>query len=592
MKTHPKSFYTDLLQQNDQLLQKLHTQIRRLSTLRILSFLLAAFTVYLFADSGAYLWLVACFLLLLVFMSLVLHHQRLIGLQVHHQARSAVLQNELDALVLQPKLYADGSRFLHQLPFADDLDLFGENSLFRLLNRCTSPGGEAMLANGLIHTSTDADAIRENQVAVKQLAAETDFRIEMLTLLQRTREQKAPDVETLQKEEVKLLFSHGIYRLMRVFFPLFSVGSLLFGLITNSYQLFSMVVTIVLIAVFSQAKKMGQLSAELDGLQQQLKIWAQVLAKFSELKVEGTVLLEMQQNARGSAKQLKQLAKLSEGFDRRANLIWYVLANGIFAYDLQLALRFEKWKTQHMLLMPEWLDTLARLETVLSIAAFADNNPAYCWPQSADSRILRATELRHPLMLQSQCVANHIDLEDDPRIVLVTGSNMSGKSTWLRTLGVNLLLAQLGAPVNAKAFHWKPMLLLSSLRQSDSLAENTSLFMHELKQLKYILDTAQKQFCLILLDEILRGTNSDDKYSGSYALLKRLACIQSFTVMATHDLKLSELEQEIAGKLVNYCFESEIRQGKLLFDYTIRPGVAVNRNATWLMRDMGIIGDV
>lgn len=166
---------------------------------------------------------------------------------------------------------------------------------------------------------------------------------------------------------------------------------------------------------------------------------------------------------------------------------------------------------------------------------------------------------------------------------------MSGKSTWLRTLGVNVLLAQFGAPVMAKSFVWKPLLLLSSLRQSDSLAEHTSLFMNELKQLKNILEQARHHFSLILLDEILRGTNSDDKYTGSYELLKRLAKLDSLTVIASHDLKLSELENELDRKLVNYCFESKIIDGKLSFDYTIRKGVAVNRNATWLMKDMGII---
>lgn len=587
----PLAFYTSLVNENNAILAKLQDQIRRLSTMRIVGFLLTLFFVYLFADSSNYLWLVASGVMLLLFVSFVLHHQRLISSLNYRQAKSAVLQNELDAMALRPNLYGDGSRFAAELPFADDLDLFGNHSLFQLLNRCATPAGEALLANGLIHTSTDAAVIGQMQQAVKQLASKAEFRLDILTLMQQTRDQKFPDIAKLKSQKQQFLFSHWIYRVLRFALPALSVAALIVSFITDNYMFLSMAATLVLIVIFSLAKKTNQLATELDGLRGQLKTWAKVLAKFTTLEVHGDLLRQMQLNSGEASLQMHQLSKLSEGFDRRANLIWYVLANTLFAYDLQVSLKFEQWKAKHMHEVPEWLQTLARFEMILSVSAFAHNHPDYSWPACSDAFQLKAKQLRHPLMFQNQCVANDVALQIDPRVMLVTGSNMSGKSTWLRTLGVNLLLAQLGAPVSAVTFQWKPMRLLSSLRQTDSLSENTSLFMNELRQLKFILDTANKEFCLILLDEILRGTNSADKYGGSYALLNRLTKLDSLTVMATHDLKLSELEQELPGNLVNYCFESEIRQGKLLFDYTIRPGVAVNRNATWLMRDMGIIGE-
>lgn len=591
MTKDPLAFYTVLLEENNAMLAKLQGKIRRLSTMRIVGFLLALFFVYLFADSSNYWWLVAAVVMFVLFVAFVLHHQRLIAGLQYQQAKNAILQNELDALALRPGLFADGSRFTADLPFADDLDLFGKHSLFQLLNRCTTPAGEALLAKGLIHSSTDPLSIAQMQEAVKQLISEAEFRIEILTLMQQTRAEKFPDLEKIKAKKQHMLFNHWSYRVLRFALPALVIVSILTGLITGSFQFFSIAATFVLMVILGLAKKTSQLAAELDGLRGQLKTWAVVLAKFTKLEVRGDLLQHMQSNASEASVQMQQLSKLSEGFDRRANLIWFVLANTLFAYDLQLALRFEEWKVRHMHEVPEWLQTLARFEMILGVSAFAYNHPDYSWPILSPAFQLNATQLRHPLMFQNQCVANDVAMQIDPRVMLVTGSNMSGKSTWLRTLGVNLLLAQLGAPVSAAAFQWKPMRLLSSLRQTDSLSENTSLFMNELKQLKYILDTANKEYCLILLDEILRGTNSADKYGGSYALLKRLAKVGSLTVMATHDLKLSELEQELPGSLVNYCFESEIKQGKLLFDYTIRPGVAVNRNATWLMRDMGIIGE-
>ena len=267
-----------------------------------------------------------------------------------------------------------------------------------------------------------------------------------------------------------------------------------------------------------------------------------------------------------------------------------MLGNSLLSYDLQLGLRYEDWKKRCLHKMPEWLEALGRIEMLISYGTFAFNHPAYCFPQPVDELVLKADAMGHPLIREGERINNNVCMGANQPVVLITGSNMSGKSTWLRTLGINVLLAQSGAPVCATAMEWKPMLVLSSLRQSDSLYENTSLFMNELKQLQYILEKASGETeALVLLDEVLRGTNSEDKYAGSLALLKRLSGCKGFAVVASHDLKLSKLENEADSKIVNYCFESRIENGHLHFDYTLRKGVAVNRNATWLMQQMGIV---
>ncbi|MBO9636372.1 MAG: DNA mismatch repair protein MutS, partial [Chitinophagaceae bacterium] len=220
------------------------------------------------------------------------------------------------------------------------------------------------------------------------------------------------------------------------------------------------------------------------------------------------------------------------------------------------------------------------------------NNPDFhCPTVQSDKMVIAATALAHPLIPAGERVANDFTIGEAEQLMLVTGSNMSGKTTFLRTIGVNLLLAQCGAPVCANSFAFMPMNILSSIRVSDSLQEHTSYFMAELKQLQQIIRFLQHSPSpsLILIDEILRGTNSEDKTHGSDQFIRKLLQYRCLTLFATHDLALSVLENELPGKLSNYCFESIIRDGELIFDYTLQRGVAKNKNASFLMKKMAII---
>jgi DNA mismatch repair ATPase MutS len=233
---------------------------------------------------------------------------------------------------------------------------------------------------------------------------------------------------------------------------------------------------------------------------------------------------------------------------------------------------------------------VGEIELLTSMSAFAFNNSGYTYPLLHESMQLTAHDVAHPLIPANVSVPNSIVVGDQEKLVILTGSNMSGKTTFLRTLGVNLVLAQCGAPVNARHFSFRPMAILSSIRVGDSLQENTSYFMAELKKLHRIIEVLQTgQPALVLIDEILRGTNSDDKTHGSEQFIRKLINFNCLTLFATHDLSLSVLENELTGRVSNYCFESIISQGELLFDYSLQRGVARNKNASFLMEKMGII---
>jgi DNA mismatch repair ATPase MutS len=252
----------------------------------------------------------------------------------------------------------------------------------------------------------------------------------------------------------------------------------------------------------------------------------------------------------------------------------------------------EKWKETYKKEFPEWIEAVGNIECLNSLATLAFTNPSFTYPEPVDSPSLRvtATGMAHPLIRAGERVTNDCSIGREQRLILVTGSNMSGKTTYLRTMGVNLLLAQCGAPVCAATFSFTPMQILSSLRVSDSLQEHTSYFMAELKKLQRIIHRIQDGTpSLVLIDEILRGTNSDDKTYGSEQFIRKLLQYHCLSFFATHDLSLGSLEQELPGLVSNACFESTIDGNELHFDYRLRQGIARNRNASFLMKRMDII---
>lgn len=589
MKNNPKHWYTESLHNLNTEIQNKSHFLTRLSWFRVFSFLLSLLSFGFYAGNSKLPFLLLSIALFVLFIYFTIKHIQNGRQLMRMRSKSRVFQHELGMNEQQDTIYSNGIRFRSKLKFADDLDLFGDYSLFQQLNRCSTPVGEELLAHGLTNGLRESSKIRMMQDAVRELARFPEFRIEMQTTLHMSASEKFPDIAGMRNTNLLRLFKAKRLRILAFGLPLIVCLSLIAGLLGFGYSAFSFLAVLALMIVFSHSNKMVLLGSELDGLRRKFSSWAAVLEEFTSLSLDSDLSKDMQQEARTASERFNELAKISEQFDRRSNLLLYVLSNLFLAYDFHLAMRYESWREKNYTQIPHWITTLGRFEMLMSLSAFAFNHPDYCWPELSEQKELKAKALGHPLLPEDECVQNDLHLKIDPRIMLITGSNMSGKSTWLRTLGVNVILAQFGAPVMAKSFNWKPLLLLSSLRQSDSLAEHTSLFMNELKQLKSILEQARNNYSLILLDEILRGTNSDDKYTGSYELLKRLANLDSLTVIASHDLKLSELENELDGKLVNYCFESKIIEGKLSFDYTIRKGVAVNRNATWLMKDMGII---
>ena len=291
-----------------------------------------------------------------------------------------------------------------------------------------------------------------------------------------------------------------------------------------------------------------------------------------------------------SDRAMKQLAGLVERFDWRLNKVTGLILNGILMWDLQCVLWLEKWKHKFAEKIPTWFIVMAEFDALNSLANFHYNNPVAIFPEFHENGpLINARGLAHPLIPSSERVGNDIQINDFGEYLLITGSNMAGKSTFLRTVGVNLVLASAGAPVCAESMILRPVRIVTSMRIKDSLSSRESTFYAELKRLRMILDLlGKKNDVLVLLDEILKGTNSRDKHFGSEMLIRQLIKLGSAGLIATNDLELSMLEQEFPGKLKNHCFEVEIENQEFNFDYKLRSGVCKTMNATELMKKMGI----
>ena len=515
-----------------------------------------------------------------------------------------VNENERNLLTGQTNAFPDGADLLDTDNYLEDLDIFGRHSLFHLLNRTTTVRGAGVLADRLRQPILEPEQILRQQEAIRTLAPQTERR-QLLTatglLLQggSDRDSIKPladlNTESLREwlETPPRLLRNIPVRIAVFLLSAFNVYAIYQLFVSNKYTLvlLGIVVSRGLWGVF--AKYIGDQHRLIGHKHALLDQYAGILAIFNEIDTgQSAVLQELQGHTSKAHTAIRKLSKLSSAFDQRLNLLVTTVLGTFFFYDLFCMIAVEKWKTRNHAGLLVWIDAVARVEALNALATYAFNNSGNNYPQpvSEDTLFIEAIGLAHPLIPASRRVANDLTIGRAESLILVTGSNMSGKTTFLRTLGVNLLMAQCGLPVCADSFRFTPLHLLTSLRISDSLQEQTSYFMAELKKLqKIILRLQTGAPALVLIDEILRGTNSEDKTYGSEQFIRKLLGYHCLSLFATHDLSLGELEKELPGQVGNYCFESIIENNELHFDYRLQRGIARNRNASFLMQKMQII---
>jgi len=353
-----------------------------------------------------------------------------------------------------------------------------------------------------------------------------------------------------------------------------------------------------LMIVFLYGRQTMKVQSSITSKSKILNKYGQCLQMIENTDFKSVYLTDIQERLTASpgqspSKSIRQLSSILKYMDSNLNLLVAIIMNGLFMFNLHLLLKAEKWKTQNKLIVPNWFESIATFDALSGLANFAYNNPDFSFPEVLEDDFnFEAEELGHPLIEPDQRVVNDVKIKGWNQFYIITGANMSGKSTFLRTIGTNLILAMAGAPVCAAKLRFSPVEIHSSIRTSDSLVKHESYFYAELKRLKQIIDELHGgKRKLILLDEILKGTNSKDKQAGSIALIKQLLNYSSVGLFATHDLALGDLADSYPGHVNNLCFEIEIAGDKMAIDYKLHDGVCKNLNATYLMKNMGILFD-
>ena len=594
---NPENHYTERLSLTEGQLQQVKKQIFRISMLRLALFIAGIAGVYFFFNQTTLLIAGIC-LTFLPFFILVKVHNRLFIRKEWLETQARIIQEELQALSGDYSSFEDGKEYVNpEHPYSFDLDIFGRRSLFQSINRTCTFFGKNRLAKWLQNHLHEKTSIEKRQEMVREISEHTLFReqFRVAGLVHHGQSSDGEKIQAWSQSPAQYLHAGWVKAFI---WGVPVINSLL--LITSlagwtSFSWLGLSFGIFLVLSFGIIKRATYIQETYGKQLKSLNGYARLiaLAKAENWKSAGMQELMERFNLNGQSpiQALQQLSKELDRLDLRNNQFLYVLLEGSIFFQLQEIVRIERWKVRYGQHISEWLETVGELDALCSLGTFAYNHPQYTYPELTEKPFcFLATQMGHPLMPASQCVKNDATIPSRPFFLIITGANMAGKSTYLRTIGVNYLLACIGAPVCCERLKLYPNQLITSLRTSDSLSDNESYFFAELKRLKRIIDLLnQGQQLFIILDEILKGTNSMDKQKGSFDLIRQFMQLKANGIIATHDLLLGSLIKQFPEEIRNYCFEADIKENELTFSYKLREGVAQNMNACFLMKKMGII---
>lgn len=597
-----KTIYHNLVEQAKKELRGVQLLIFRVGSLRLLLFIAGVAGVCYFWSEEWNILVGIIFISLLPFLLLIKYHNKLFYRKEYLEKKIEINNQELAALDYDTSGFDNGEEYIDPAhSYTYDLDIFGPHSLFQYINRTSTQLGKKCLSGWLNKHLQEKEDILKRQEAVRELASDLKFRQRFRILGLLHKGQAADEAELKAWAESSTVFKAK--KMLRMLPALVAAANIICIVLTVSgllpVSIYGLVWTCFVVVSFSFTSKVTKIQTIYGKKLQILATYAVLIQLIEERSMQSVLLKEIKEQIGGDKQKashsIGQLSKLMNELDQRNNVFMYIILNGLFFWELRQIMRIEAWKERYAVNLPCWLAAIGHIDALCSLGTFAYNHPDYVYPNlfDGDNKLTDfrfcAKEMGHPLMHRDRCVRNDIRIEKRPFFVVITGANMAGKSTYLRTVGVNHLLACIGAPVCAREMELLPAQLITSLRTTDSLNDHESYFFAELKRLKSIIDKLQVgETLFIILDEILKGTNSTDKQKGSLALIKQLMSLRANGIIATHDLLLGALADSFPDEILNNCFEADIKDNELIFSYRLRAGIAQNMNACFLMKKMGI----
>ncbi len=485
-----------------------------------------------------------------------------------------------------------GERFLDQEhPYAKDLDLFGPGSLFEYLSTARTRGGEETLARWLLGPASPADlAIRQD--AVRELVPKLDLRERLAVLGEDVRVGVNPDALASWGAEAPRLLSRHTWLLTGIL----SVLALATGVVWAVYGIAAPFIAVFAagrLLVYRLHKDLDHLIDAVERPSHDLNLLSEVLRVLEQQRFASRRLTEistmLEVEGKPPSQRIAKLNRLMELLDSRHNP-FYAVIDVVLLCTLHVAFAIESWREKSGPHLGQWLAVVGETEALLSLSGYSYEHHADPFPEfTSDSPRFEGVALGHPLIPESRCVCNDLTLDGRLRALVVSGSNMSGKSTLLRTVGTNVVLAMAGAPVRAKRLRLSPLTLGASIRTVDSLQTGTSRFYAEILRLRQLLELTQgPPPLLFLLDELLHGTNSHDRRIGAEGVVRALVARGAIGLVTTHDLALADMVEQLSPLAANAHFADRIEDGRIQFDYRLRPGVVEHSNALELMRSVGL----
>ena len=526
-----------------------------------------------------------------VFVVLAIWHERVVRRRKRAENRAAFYQRGMARLEGTWMGGGDeGAEFADDHhPYANDFDLFGRGSLFELISLAVTRAGRAGLAEWLKSPSTSLAEIRSRQEAVSELRENVALREDIAVAAAEV----AREVEGAKLEAWAAMPQLTLSRWERIaamVLPVMAILTLVLWLATD-VPIWAFVVAALAVGGFARHlhPRVEQVIIAVERAEPALALLAGVIARIERESFHGERLRSLHSRLEGAASQeIERLRKLVALLDARRNQFFAPIAV-LLLWTVHVSLAIERWRVRSGTHAADWIEAVGEIEALSSLASFAFEHPEYAIPEvGAEGPLFQATALGHPLIPGDRRITNDLSLGGAPRLLVVSGSNMSGKSTMLRSVGIAAVLAMAGGPVCARTLRIAPMAVGASISINDSLQENASRFYAEILRIRQVLAMAAAGPVLFLLDEVLAGTNSHDRRIGAEAIVRGLVERGAIGLVSTHDLALAQIAEELGGQAANVHFEDHLEGDRVVFDYRMRPGVVTKSNALALMRSVGI----